>query len=320
VTELGKLEALAHDTSLARLFARAYASWLRTPITETGPHDEAELGKRRLAMPSPRISRTALMLAATLGASGCVVSASRYNEAVALTEQTKAELRLVETRHAEQQRAEAQRCEQRIAELEQHIAESRYEASVAKQELEHEQGMVTQLRGELERVANHLREYSERNRHLSDTVTELEQRGLDLARAQAEAEEQNVLLRDLGAALKDDVQGGVVELEVSDLGPIVRLSAARTFTRANTLRDAGKRALVDLARVVIASSGRRLELRWEGAARNDAERKARLEQIALALVSGGLDRKTIQIVPEAAPAPARANAPRVAISVHRAAR
>ena len=268
-------------------------------------------------MPTGRSARAFVVLLALLATPGCVVSARRYDEAVARAEQARAERVSADKRHADAQHATERRCEERIAELEQQVAESRYQEDVRKKQLEDEQRMVTQLRGELERVANHLREYAERNQQLSHALTDLEQRGQQLARAQAEAEDQTLLLRELGSALKDDVQAGVVDLEVTDAGPVVRLVPVRAFMRNHALRDAGKRALTDLGRV--AGNKRRVELRWEGAPRSELERKTRLEQAALALIAAGVDRKNVQLTPQPAPLPRGAPAPRIAISVRRAA-
>lgn len=264
-----------------------------------------------------RPPRASLVLFALLSAPGCVVSRAHYDEAVARAEQSRAERVAADKRYADAQRAAKQHYEERIAELEQQIAELGYQQNVRQKELEDEERMVTQLRGELERVANHLREYSERNQQLSQALTEVEQRGLELARAQAEAQDQSLLLRELGTALTDDVRAGVVELEVTDSGPVVRLSPVRAFTRAHALRNGGKRALTDLARIVAASNRRRVELRWEGTPHSDVERKARMEQVAQALASAGVDNKVVQILPQ--PAPAAPGVPaRVAISVRRA--
>jgi predicted RNase H-like nuclease (RuvC/YqgF family) len=266
-----------------------------------------------------RSARAFVVLTALLSMPSCVVSARRYDEAVARAEQARAERVRADKRHAEAQQATERRCEERIAELEQQVAESRYQEDVRKKQLEDEQRMVTQLRGELERVANHLREYAERNQQLSHALTDLEQRGQQLARAQAEAEDQTLLLRDLGSALKDDVQAGVVDLEVTDAGPVVRLVPVRAFLRNHALRDAGKRALTDLGRVAAAGNKRRVELRWEGAPRSELERKTRIEQAALAIIAAGVDRKNVQIAPQPAPLARGAPAPRIAISVRRAA-
>jgi len=270
-------------------------------------------------MHSARSTRAFLLLAAVAGAPGCMVSAARYNEALARAEQARTERVNAEKRHAEAQRSAERHCEERIAEFEQQVAESRYQEDVRKKQLEDEQRMTAQLRGELERVANHLREYSEKNQQLSHALAELEQRGLNLARAQAEAEDQTLLLRELGSALKDDVQAGVVDLEVADSGPVVRLVPVRAFMRNHTLRDAGKRALTDVGRVAAAGNKRRVELHWEGTPRSEVERKARLEQAALALINAGVDRKNLQITTQPAALPRGAPGPRIAVSVRRAA-
>lgn len=246
------------------------------------PVDNARvLGYARRVVVSLRAAPITALLAAAC------VSTSAHEAAIA-DERSRREA--VEARVADVERALAA-AEARAAELDRRLdatakasAQSDYDLGVVARERDAARDLVVQLQGELERVADHLREFGEKNKKLSAAVDDLEKRASALATRADEAETSGQLLRDLALVLRDDLRSGTVQLVMRDGRAVLRLDVTRSFDAAGALAAPAARALTDVARVVAPAKGRVIEVIWSGAptSKTDAQ---------ISAVSGELARQ-----------------------------
>ncbi|MEZ4226593.1 MAG: hypothetical protein R3B13_36940 [Polyangiaceae bacterium] len=149
---------------------------------------------------------------------GCVVPQTRYEEARSAisVEQEAHRSTLEQLSKVSNDLAKAEQAlrtrEQRLEEREQKIAEVSLAESVAVQEKESATDLVEQLRGELSRVADHLRAFADDKQRLGDALKAMTERAERLAAAEQSVATRAGLVRDLSLALHQPLTLGSLEL------------------------------------------------------------------------------------------------------------
>lgn len=153
---------------------------------------------------------------------GCVVPQTRYEEArsaISVEQEahrrTLEELSTISNKLAAAEQAVAER-ERRLEERDKNISEARFSASVAEQDKSTATELVEQLRGELARVAQHLKAYSDEKQRLSDALAAAQSRAERLAEAEKTVAARAELVRDLSILLHQPIALGSIELGSRD--------------------------------------------------------------------------------------------------------
>jgi hypothetical protein len=238
---------------------------------------------------------------------GCLVPQNRYDEAVV-------RLHGEETAHKKdaddlaRTKAELARLNQTLGTREESLTAREGELSQAKLDSDRVSTerddaviLVEQLRGELARVGDHLREFSDQKRELEGALTEADARAKRLDLAEKSVEAKVLLVRDMALAMGDASTKGVVLVTVVDGKPAVRLDAREVFSENGSEVLPGTSAIFGrLAAVIAPRQGARVEI---GDRATDSvspeDRIVRLQRVAdlLSEKGLGLDRIGLAVAP-----------------------
>lgn len=252
-----------------------------------------------------RLGMTALNVA-MLG--GCVVPQARYEEArSALGVEQEAHRRTNQKLHelagqldelgkklADRERALAERSEQLDA--------SSLAANVSAREREEAIATVDQLRGELGRVGDHLRAFSDQKRALESALGTAEERAKRLEALEKSATRRALAVRDVALLMSDALTAGEVELAVVEGRPVLRIDPRSAFVSSNGDLQPGTRAL---ASAVGRAASRQPELQIALSRRsNDTSgATAELRRLADELEKAGVSPARIEMAVTAPEAP-----------------
>jgi hypothetical protein len=242
--------------------------------------------------------------------SGCLVPQSKYDDAMA-------KLRAEQQEHlrAEGELARVQAMVARIDEIlkkkeeslaarEGELAQTKLEVDKTASEREEAANLVEQLRGELGRVGDHLRDYSNKKKELEVALTDAEARSKKLERQEATVRDKVLVMRDLSYGLAEYVVEDKAVVIAVGAKPAVRLDAKGLFGKKGEVLPEAKTMLERIARAAGPRSAMRVQVVDRSEAEPKAEdRTARLANLTSALSSkGGLPRDRIDIVAPTPPA------------------
>lgn len=239
-----------------------------------------------------------------LAASGCMVPAARYEEArsAILVEQEahrRTQARLGEvSRDLDRLHASLADREKKLERAEADLAEAKLSADVAGTERRFATEIVEQLRGELGRTGDHLRELAGEKSKLALALDAAESRARRLAQCEAEAADNAAIVRDLSVALNGPIQAGEVELAVVDGKPLVRLASSELT--GEVVQETGQKVIAAIASVTQRHPESRVQIRESGAGIAAEDSAKRLRQVSDALVKAGLGSARVELSPAAA--------------------
>lgn len=239
-----------------------------------------------------------------LAVSGCVVPAARYEEsrsAIRVEQEAhrRTQLRLSElSRKNEELGDKLGTREKRIEKLEAELAEAQLTADVAGAERRFATEVVEQLRGELGRTGEHLREAHGDKSKLALALKAAEARARKLAQCESEAADNAAIVRDLALALHGPIESGEVELVVADGKPSVRVPGKELT--AEVVEATGKKVVAALASITQRHAESRVRIQETGAGIVAEESTARLRAVSDLLVKAGLGSARIEIAPAVA--------------------
>lgn len=250
------------------------------------------------------------LLGGCLCTSGCLVPQDKYDRAVERmnTERSAREYTLQRLEASDQQvtalrselaetRARAESQEAALSQRENQAAASSFELQQLQTERDDHAQRVDQLRGELARVGDHLRVFSEQKGELQEALDAAETR----ARAVGEVGQRMLLARDVTYALHDVVESDRAAIGPEDAMLVVRFPRSELMSASGEgLTLAATQIFHRLAAAVAPFERARLGLRAQ-AGRGGAPPGAILEAMRDALVEAGVPRGTITIDVAAAP-------------------
>lgn len=257
-----------------------------------------------------------------LGSAACVVPATRYDEArsalaleQAANRQSSQRLYAMEAKVASLQ-AELDKRQRDIDAQGAKIAQTELDTSVASRKEEDAEQMVDQLRGELERVGDHLRAFADQKEELAQALDAAEARAKRLSEAEHAASERALVVRDLSLLLRDPIATGEIDLVMVEGRPTLRISSARVLDDKGDVRPEAKPWLAAVARASRLHPGSTVSIAERGHAEGEtaAASAVGLGHISDALAAEGLaaGRVTLDVPPaastpkDAPPAPAAA--------------
>jgi hypothetical protein len=231
---------------------------------------------------------------------GCVVPKTHYEEALsavrvenAAHRRTQARLFDAERRIGAAEGAILER-DRRIQLLEQQIAQSMLDFTLAAGERDRASQLVEQLRTELGRVALHLEQYAEEKTALAAALRSAEDRAERLAEIEREAARRARLVRDVTLVLRGPIERGDGELAVEEGRPVVRLAEASVFA-GDLVAPEARELLGRLARAVGHVASARIELGQKGGRHAPDALVLRLGRVADALTEQGIRADRIQV-------------------------
>jgi hypothetical protein len=272
-------------------------------------------------MTEPRfVLPLAVAALASLLAASCVVPQNRYDEVTAklrdeeaLRRKSEAELARVSADLVRLNQALDGK-EQSLVAREGDLAKAQLEAERISREKADAVELVEQLRGELGRVGEHLREYSGRKQELESALERAEARAKELETAERGIATKVLVMRDVTLALAEPVAAGKVAITTVDGKPTVRFDAGEVFAgKGAELKPDSVAALERIAAAVAPRGDVHVELSdLSSESGTPEDRIARLERVA-DLFSGkgiGFERLGFAVTPgpeaPAAAAPAAA--------------
>ncbi len=262
--------------------------------------------KRRLSQ--VRIEAAVGMVVAVLassGATGCVVPATKYDEAVSAIRveqsahrRTANRLYAIEKRlHAAMQAIDARERGMRdakhaVSQKDLALSDAQLRAETARKERESTAALVTQLRGELERVGNHLRVFASDKTRLAEELKRAQQRIEALRRSEGKMASRLGAFKALAIAFASDLDAGRAELNIDRSGSELRLGMHQIFDKDGSISTGGRKRLRNLAG---AASARdlKLELAVTRATKASAER---LQDVRAELTDHGLSKTAVKLV------------------------
>jgi hypothetical protein len=246
-----------------------------------------------------------LSLVGSIGVTACFVPQNRHEAVVAKLHDEEAARRNAEAELA-RARAELARIDESLRTKEQSLIAR--EGDLAKSALDTERvaterddavALVEQLRGELARVGDNLREYSEEKRGLETALSEAELRAKEVDRRAQEIERRMLIVRDVTLGVAELVAAGKATVTAVDAKTIVRFDARDLFAAGTDKPDT--RALDRLGAVLASEKGIVVEVADRtGEDVSPEDRAVRLESVANALSAAGVERARIRT---AAPEP-----------------
>ena len=244
---------------------------------------------------------------------GCFVPQNRYDEVVTRLHGEEAARKADDVELA-RVRADLARLDQTLGSRESSLTTRERELSQAKldsdrvsTERDDAVVLVEQLRSELARVGDNLREYSEQKRELEAALGEADLRAKRLDQAEKSVEQKVLLVRDVSLALVDAVKAGTVSVTVVDGKPAVRLDSHDVFAEKGAeVRPGSVPVLARLASTLATRTSARVEL---GDRSTDSvspeDRIVRLQRVADVFAENGvgLERIAFAVAAPGAPSP-----------------
>ncbi len=241
---------------------------------------------------------------AALGAAGCMVPASRYEEArSAIVVEQEAHRRTQDrlsqiSRDLERLHASLAEREKKIATLEGDLSEAQLSADVAGTERRFATEIVEQLRGELLRTGDHLRDMSGEKTKLAQALDAAEARAKKLAACEAAAADNAAIVRDLSVALHAPIHAGEVELVVVDGRAVLRVASSELG--GEVVQETGRKVVAAIAAVTQTRADTRVSIREAGEGGGSEESAKRLRAVSEALVKAGLGAARVELAPATA--------------------
>lgn len=235
---------------------------------------------------------------------GCVVPAARYEEArsairVEQEAHRRTQERLTEvSRDMERLHASLSLRERKLEQLETELAEQRLSADVAGTERKFATEMVEQLRGELGRTGEHLREFAGERAKLSLALDAAEARARRLSACEASQADNAAIVRDLAVALHEPIAQGEVEVSVLEGRPVVRINSSELV--GETAGEIGQKVITAIAAITARHAESRVAIRETGNV-PAAEAAKRLRSVSDALTKSGLGAARLELSPAATP-------------------
>lgn len=220
--------------------------------------------------------------------SACVVPQNRYDEVEAklhgeegLRRKSETELARVSAELARVSQALDGK-EQSLVAREGDLAQAQLEAQQVGREKNDAVELVEQLRGELARVGEHLRAYSDRKQELEAALAHAESRAKELESAEHDLAAKVLVMRDVTLALAEPASTGKVIITSVDGKPTVRFDAHEVFSgKGSDLKPDIVAALERVAGAVAPQNGVRVELSdLSTETETPEDRIARLERVA----------------------------------------
>jgi hypothetical protein len=239
-------------------------------------------------------------------ATACIVPQNRYDEATtklrneeALRRKSEAELARVSAELVRLSQALDGK-EQSLVAREGDLAKAQLEAERISREKTDAIELVEQLRGELGRVGEHLREYSGRKQELEAALGRAEARAKELEAAERGIATKVLVMRDVTLALAEPVAAGKVVITTVEGKPTMRFDAAEVFSKGAEIKPNIVAALERVALAVAPRGDVHVELSdLSTEAATPEDRIARLERVA-DLFSGkgiGFERLGFAVTP-----------------------
>ena len=257
-----------------------------------------------------RIVGASALAALALASVACVVPATRYDEArsaLRLEQRANRELgaRLytMESKVASLQ-ADLDKRQHDIDARDESIAQGKLDTSIAARKGQDASELVDQLRGELERVGDHLRAFADQKQELSEALDAADARIKRLKEAEHESSERAMVVRDLSLLLRDPIATGEVELSMDDGRPVLRVPSARVFDDKGGVRPEAKALIDAVARASRLHPGSNVAIAERGRSDGETDEQStlRLKQLSDALSKAGLDARRVTLeVPKSEP-------------------
>lgn len=196
--------------------------------------------------------------------------------------------------------------ERSLVEREGDLAKAQLDAERISREKTDAIELVEQLRGELGRVGEHLREYSGRKQELEAALEKAEKRAKELEAAERDIAAKVLVMRDVSLALAEPAAAGKVVITTVDGKPTVRFDAGEVFSgKGAELKPDMVAALERVATAVAPRGDIHVELSdLSMGTATPEDRIARLEHVA-DVFSGkgvGFERLGFAVTPADAPA------------------
>ena len=240
--------------------------------------------------------------------SGCVVSQARYEEARSATHveqeaNRRTQARLTEvSRQLDTSRQDLAGRDQRLEKLERDLSQAKLDADVASSEKQYAVDLVEQLRSELGRTGEHLREFATEKGKLATQLDAARDRAKQLTSCEQEAADNAAVIRDLALLLHDSIATGDIELAVLEGRALLRLPSSELA--GETPGPVGQKLLAAVARVTQLHAEARVRIGEVGTKAEDAEAATRLKRIADKLAAEGLRAERVELRPTPAGKPA----------------
>ena len=228
---------------------------------------------------------------------GCGVPAAQHDAVVAQLNQERAERQRTESELQNEVSALSTRlseAQKQLERFERDAGQGAYDLALVTRERDDAQALVEQLRGELERIADHLRQYAGRNSELAQSLSEVESRVKELTELEAEAQQSAEVLRDLALLSRDEVTAGHITLELEGVVAVMALRA-EFLMAGEQLSARAQRIAQGVAQVVIPVQSRRLQVAYAEVA--ETQRAALV--MVQALMDSGLpaERLSTSVLP-----------------------
>jgi len=157
--------------------------------------------------------------------------------------------------------------------------------------------LVEQLRGELERVGEHLREFAHDKSELSEALAAAQRRLERLGELERSVQFRALVARDLALALHEPLTTGEYELSVEDGSVVLRVPAARIYAPDG---EALHPEAVQLCRVLVEATREHGEsyialTESGGTDQSDEQLMLRLKRVSDGLVAEGLAETSVTI-------------------------
>jgi hypothetical protein len=249
----------------------------------------------------------------------CIVPQNRYDEVSAklhneegLRRKSEAELARVSAEVVRLSQTLDGR-EQSLQAREGDLAKAQLDAERISREKTDAVELVEQLRGELGRVGEHLREYSGRKQELEAALSKAEARAKELEATERDLATKVLVMRDVTLALAESVASGKVVITTVEGKPTVRFDAGEVFSgKGAELKPEMTSMLERIAATVAPRGDVHLELSdLSTETPTPEDRIARLERVA-DVFSGkgiGFERLGFAVTPAEDAAPPKVAAP-----------
>ncbi len=244
---------------------------------------------------------TAAALVLSLGASACV-SQSTYEEAKSAADveheahrRARAELAQVQAQLTELQDSLKQR-ESEVQEQERRLAEADLHLKLAHQERDENGVLVDQLRGELARVGDHLRVFSEQKTQLAAELREAELRSRLVQQRELRVRQLTELVRDATLLEASAIHSGVIVLSTDHGSPVLRIPR-QTLAPDGKLGADGTRITKNLGRLAKLHDKLRYTISARGEVGKEPPNALLLREVSDGLVAAGVARDKVTLDP-----------------------
>ncbi len=248
---------------------------------------------RYLSASALRIS--AILLAAT--SAGCV-SKTRYEEArsaISVEQEarrrTQSEVLVLDQKLGVLQGQLAER-EQRLEAADEQIAESNLARDMALGERQSATELVDQLRADLERTGNHLRQFAEEKNRIAVELDQAEVRAKRVDACEQNASDNAAIVRDAALVMKDPIAVGEIELDPVDGRVVLRIPAGEI--EGETLTPTADHLMSGVARVASLHMPARISIAETGGNPNAKDASPRLRTVADRLSALGVAPERVE--------------------------